>query len=150
MRAVVQRTASARVTVAGETKGSIGAGLLILLGVAHDDTPDDVAWLATKIATLRIFPDAEGRMNLSVRDAGGDVLVVSQFTLIASTRKGSRPSFHEAARPAVAVPLYEEFIRAISTHVGRAAHTGEFGADMDVALVNDGPVTLVIDSRLRE
>lgn len=150
MRLVLQRVSSARVTVGGETAGEIGAGLLVLLGVADGDTAEDAAWLAGKVTDLRIFLDAEGRMNRSVRETGGGVLVVSQFTLIASTRKGTRPSFHGAARPDVAVPLYEGFVRAVSDLIGRPVPTGEFGAHMDFALVNDGPVTLVIDSRARE
>ncbi len=150
MRAVIQRVSSASVTVEGATTGAIGSGLLILLGIAGGDTEDDGNWLAQKIAALRIFEDADGKMNLSVRDTGGEALVVSQFTLIASTRKGTRPSFNDAARPDSAVPLYESFIRQLETALGRPVATGQFGALMQVALVNQGPVTLVIDSRLRE
>ena len=166
MRAVVQRVSSARVTVAGEVTGEIGAGLLVLLGVAQTDTEADAQWLAEKICALRIFPDAEGRMNLSVRDLVAGVadpgrpllLVVSQFTLFASTRKGTRPSFNDAAKPDHAIPLYEAFIRFANAALGappalsgvERVATGRFAAMMDVALVNDGPVTIVIDSKVRE
>lgn len=150
MKAVIQRVSSASVVIDGQTVGAINRGLLILLGVATGDTPDDGEWLAQKIAALRIFEDADGKMNLSVRDADGSALVVSQFTLIASTRKGTRPSFNDAARPATAIPLYEGFVRQLEAALGRAVPTGRFGAMMQVHLVNDGPVTLVIDSRLRE
>lgn len=150
MRAVVQRVSSARVTVSGELTGEIGAGLLVLLGVAQGDTEDDVRWLADKLCQLRIFEDAEGRMNRSLVDTGGGLLVVSQFTLLASTRKGTRPSFNDAAKPELARPLYEAFVRHASTTLGRPVATGQFAAMMDVALVNAGPVTLVIDSRQRE
>jgi D-tyrosyl-tRNA(Tyr) deacylase len=150
MRAVVQRVSSARVTVAGEVTGEIGPGLLVLLGVAPDDTEADAQWLAAKLCALRIFEDAEGKMNRSVVDLGGAVLVVSQFTLFASTRKGTRPSFNGAAPPERAIPLYETFNRLVSAALGRPVATGRFAAKMDVALVNDGPVTLVIDTRTRE
>lgn len=150
MRAVIQRVTSAAVTVGGETTGRIDGGLLVLLGVAEGDTPADGEWLADKLTSLRIFEDDEGRMNRSVRDTGGGVLVVSQFTLLASTRKGHRPSFHEAARPEAAIPLYEAFNLRVSAALGRPVATGRFGAMMAVSLVNDGPVTLVIDSRQRE
>lgn len=150
MRAVIQRVSSASVTINGAIKSQIGPGLLVLLGVAAGDTTEDVSWLSAKIGALRIFPDDAGRMNRSVCDIGGEVLVISQFTLIASTRKGTRPSFNDAARPALAVPLYESFVQGISTTTGKTAATGEFGADMKVTLTNDGPVTLVIDSRQRD
>jgi D-tyrosyl-tRNA(Tyr) deacylase len=150
VRAVVQRVSSARVTVAGEITGEIGPGLLVLLGVAHGDTEEDARWLAEKIAVLRIFEDDDEKMNRSVRDIGGAALVVSQFTLFASTRKGTRPSFNDAAKPDLAVPLYERFVQLIGTAVGRPAATGRFGAMMEVSLVNTGPVTLIIDSRTRE
>lgn len=130
--------------------GSIGAGLVVLVGVASDDTPDDAAWLADKIARQRIFDGSGGRTGLSVVEAGGGVLVISQFTLLASTRKGTKPSWHRAASPKVAVPLYEEFLRKMQEILGHPVATGEFGAMMQVELVNDGPVTLVLDSRLRE
>lgn len=150
MRAVIQRVSSARVTVDRIIVGEIGTGLLVLVGVGHDDTEADGQWLAEKITGLRIFEDADGKMNRSVVDCGGDVLVVSQFTLLASTRKGTRPSFNDAARPGMAVPLYDAFVRQASAALGRPVQTGKFGAMMDVALVNSGPVTLVIDSRRRE
>lgn len=150
MRAVIQRVSSARVTVAGEITGEIGAGLLVLLGVAQGDTEADARWLAEKTVALRIFEDEAGKMNRSVVDVAGGVLVVSQFTLFASTRKGTRPSFNDAAKPDVAIPLYEAFNRFASAALGRPVATGRFAAMMDVALVNDGPVTLIIDSKQRE
>jgi D-tyrosyl-tRNA(Tyr) deacylase len=150
MRAVVQRVSRASVTVGGEVTGAIGRGLFVLLGVAADDTPEDAAWLAERIARLRILADEGGRMNLSVVEAGGGVLVVSQFTLLASTRKGTKPSWHRAAPPQTAMPLYEKFVAAMEAEAGHPVSTGQFGAMMEVSLVNDGPVTLVLDSRLRE
>jgi D-aminoacyl-tRNA deacylase len=150
VRAVVQRVSSARVTVAGELTGEISAGLLVLLGIAETDTMADAEWLAQKVVALRIFEDADGRMNRAVTDVGGGVLVVSQFTLLASTRKGTRPSFNDAARPGVALPLYEAFNRFAGDALGRPVATGRFAAMMEVALVNSGPVTLVIDTKLRE
>lgn len=150
MRAVVQRVSSASVSIDGQTVGEIGRGLLVLLGVANGDTPEDGAWLARKVTALRIFADADDKMNLAVAEAGGRVLVVSQFTLIASTRKGSRPSFNDSAKPDSAIPLYEDFVRQLETALGQPVATGRFGARMSVALVNDGPVTLILDSRLRE
>lgn len=150
MRAVVQRVSSARVTVASEVTGEIGTGLLVLLGVAQSDTEADAQWLAEKLCALRIFADSEGKMNRSVVDIAGGVLVVSQFTLFASTRKGTRPSFNDAAKPELAIPLYEAFNRFASAALGRPVATGRFAAMMEVALVNDGPVTIVIDSKVRE
>ena len=158
MRAVVQRVSSARVTVAGQVTGEIGPGLLVLLGIAQNDTEADAQWLAEKICALRIFEDGEGKMNLSVRDLPPSgpashttrLLVVSQFTLFASTRKGTRPSLNDAARPQLAIPLYEAFNRLASVALGHPVATGRFAAKMDVALVNDGPVTLVIDTKVRE
>lgn len=150
MRAVVQRVSRASVTVDGRVTGSIERGLLVLVGIAADDTGDDLAWLAGKIAGQKLFPDEGGRMNLSVREAAGGVLVVSQFTLLASTRKGTKPSWHRAAPPDAAAPLYGAFVRAMESELGRPVATGEFGAMMEVELVNDGPVTLVLDSRWRE
>jgi len=150
MRAVIQRVSSARVTVAGATTGEINRGLLILLGIAPGDTTADVEWLANKVCALRIFEDLEEKMNRSVVEVGGGLLVVSQFTVFASTRKGIRPSFNDAAKPDVAIPLYEAFNALAAVLLGRPVATGRFGARMDVALVNDGPVTLIIDSRLRE
>ena len=150
MRAVIQRVSSARVTIEGEVVGEIGRGLLVLLGVAQGDTDEDGRWLAEKIVALRIFEDGEGKMNRSIVDAAGGILVVSQFTLFASTRKGTRPSFNDAAKPELAIPLYEAFVGHATRALGRPVATGRFAAMMQVALVNDGPVTLIIDSRLRE
>ena len=150
MRAVIQRVSSAQVDIDGQIVSQIDQGILVLVGIARTDTPDDVAWLTRKIIAQRIFTDSEDRMNLSVEDVGGEILAVSQFTLIASTRKGTRPSFNEAATPAIAVPLYEKFVHELSGHIGHPIKTGKFGADMRVSLVNEGPVTLVIDSQLRE
>ena len=150
MRAVVQRVSKAAVSVDGRVTGSIERGLLVLVGIAGDDTDEDIAWLAGKVAGQKLFPDESGRMNLSVTETGGGVLVVSQFTLLASTRKGTKPSWHRAAAPEAAVPLYEKFVAAMEAALGRAVATGEFGAMMEVELVNDGPVTLVLDSRLKE
>jgi D-tyrosyl-tRNA(Tyr) deacylase len=150
MRAVVQRVLRASVTVEGSVVGEIGPGLLVLVGVAADDTDEDIAWLAGKIVQQKLFADETRRMNLSVIQSGGGVLVVSQFTLLASTRKGTKPSWYRAAGPEVAVPLYERFVAAVEGALGRPVATGQFGAMMEVALVNDGPVTLVLDSRLRE
>lgn len=150
MRVVIQRVASAQVSIGSGVVSRIGAGLLVLLGVAQGDTAEDGEWLVQKIAALRILADAEGKMNLSLHETDGGILVVSQFTLIASTRKGARPSFNDAAKPDFAVPLYEEFVRRLELRLGRTVQTGRFGAHMQLALVNDGPVTLVIDSRWRE
>jgi D-tyrosyl-tRNA(Tyr) deacylase len=145
MRAVVQRVGSARVVVGGETVGEIGRGLLVLLGVAHADAPAHAVWLAEKVAGLRIFADAEGKMNCDVAETGGGVLVVSQFTLYGDCAKGRRPSFIAAARPEQAEPLYETFVTALKA-VGVRTATGRFGAAMQVELVNDGPVTLILDT----
>lgn len=150
MRVVIQRVSEAAVTVDGREISRIGGGLLVLLGVAEGDEPADAAWLAGKIAAMRIFGDAEGKMNLALRDTGGEALVISQFTLHAATRKGNRPSFIRAARPELAEPLYEEFCRLLEGEIGKPVGRGVFGADMKVSLLNDGPVTLVIDSRVRE
>jgi len=145
MRAVIQRVTSARVVIGDEVAGAIDRGLLVLLGVAPTDTPDDATWLADKIVGLRIFNDAEGKMNLGVQEVGGAVLVVSQFTLYGDCRKGRRPSFIGAAGPEIAVPLYEAFVNAVRAH-GLPVQTGRFGAMMRVELVNDGPVTLIVDT----
>jgi D-tyrosyl-tRNA(Tyr) deacylase len=150
MRAVVQRVSSASVSIDGAVVGEIGPGLMVLLGVAEGDTPADGAWLAQKIAQLRIFADEADRMNRSVQDIAGGVLVVSQFTLFASTRKGTRPSFNAAAAPELANSLYQDFVRQLEALLGRPVPTGRFGAMMQVALVNDGPVTLLIDTKTRE
>lgn len=147
MRAVVQRVKSASVTVDGSVVGAIEKGILILLGVEAGDTTSDLEWLVSRLARIRIFEDENEKMNLSVRDVGGDTLVVSQFTLFGSMKKGSRPSFNRAAVPAEAIPLYESFVAALSEALGKPVPTGKFGAMMDVALVNDGPVTIVLDSR---
>jgi D-tyrosyl-tRNA(Tyr) deacylase len=144
MRAVVQRVSRARVVVAGETVGDIGRGLLVLLGVAPTDTREQVSWMAEKIAGMRIFRDAEEKMNLSVQDVGGAVLVVSQFTLYGDCSKGKRPSFIDAAKPEIAIPLYEAFLDALRA-LGIPVAAGRFGADMAVELVNDGPVTMILD-----
>jgi len=150
MRAVVQRVLEASVTVDGRQIAAIGRGLLILLGVEERDDLGDVAWLATKLAKLRIFADADGKMNLSVAEADGRVLVVSQFTLHASTHKGNRPSFIRAAAPERSQPLYDAFCVAMTTQLGHTVARGSFGSDMQVALVNDGPVTILMDSRQQE
>lgn len=150
MRLVIQRVSSASVTIGGSLHSEIGPGLLVLVGVEQGDTPDDVTWLAAKTASLRIFSDSDGVMNLSALDTGAAVMAVSQFTLTASTRKGNRPSYYRAAGHDVAVPLYELYCREMERLTGRPVATGVFGADMQVSLVNDGPVTIIIDSRLRE
>jgi len=150
MRVVVQRVSSASVTIAGRIAGQIDRGLLVFVGIVPADTAADGEWLAAKIAKLRIFADDTGQMNRSVTDIGGGILLISQFTLHASTAKGTRPSFNAAARPEQARPLYEQFIARLAAVLGRPVATGEFGAHMDVALVNDGPVTLIIDSHQRE
>lgn len=154
MRVVIQRVSSASVSIEGRVTGSIERGLLVLVGIESADAPADGEWLAQKITRLRIFPEAgsdgEDRMDKSVADIGGGILLVSQFTLHASTRKGTRPSFNAAARPEQAQPLYDEFVRQLGVALGRPIKTGEFGAMMQVSLVNDGPVTLVLDSKLRE
>lgn len=150
MRAVIQRVLESSVKIDGRTVAEIGPGLMILLGIEEADEASDVEWLAGKIARMRIFADDEGKMNRSVIESGGGVIVVSQFTLHASTKKGNRPSFIRAAEPARSEPLYEEFCRAMERETGGPVGRGEFGADMKVALVNDGPVTIVIDSRARE
>ena len=150
MRAVVQRVSEASVTISGEIKAAIKTGLLILLGVEESDTAEDIEWLSGKLVRLRIFPDDQGVMNRPVQETGGDIIVVSQFTLHASTKKGNRPSYSRAARPEIAVPLYEAFVRKLSEDLGKPVQTGEFGADMKVGLVNDGPVTIVMDTKARE
>lgn len=150
MRAVIQRVLEASVTIDGKVVAAIGPGLVVLLGVEDADGMEDVAWLGGKIARMRIFSDAEGKMNQAVTDTGGEVMVVSQFTLHASTKKGNRPSFLKAAVPAISEPLYEAFCAAMETELGKPVGRGIFGAEMAVALVNDGPVTIVIDSRAKE
>lgn len=150
MRLVIQRVAQASVTIGGELHSSIGPGLLVLVGVENGDTPDDVDWLVGKTAGLRIFDDANGVMNLSVADVGGEVLAVSQFTLTASTKKGNRPSYIRAAGHELAVPLYEKYCEGLERTLGKEVKKGVFGADMKVNLLNDGPVTIIIDSIIRE
>ena len=150
MRVVVQRVSSASVTIGGVVKSAIGQGLLVLLGVGPADGQEDLDYLVKKVAALRIFDDEEGVMNRSVVDIGGDVLVVSQFTLMASTKKGNRPSYVRAAGHELAIPLYETFCAALSDAIGRPVGTGEFGAEMAVSLINDGPVTIIIDSQQKD
>jgi D-tyrosyl-tRNA(Tyr) deacylase len=150
MRAVIQRVSQACVTVAGRVTGSIQTGLLVLLAVEDADAAEDIEWLSSKIVRLRIFNDDSGVMSRSVQETGGDILLVSQFTLFASTKKGNRPSYIRSARPEVAVPLYEQFRARLAQDLGKSVQTGEFGAHMDVSLINDGPVTIIIDSKLRE
>ncbi|MGB7784481.1 MAG: D-aminoacyl-tRNA deacylase [Salinimicrobium sp.] len=149
MRAVLQRVSEASVTIEGKKNAEIGEGLLILLGIEDEDAEEDISWLCGKIAKMRIFNDADGLMNNSLLDVGGDAIVVSQFTLHANTKKGNRPSYIKAARPEVAIPLYEKFIAHLAKELGKPVGTGEFGADMKVALLNDGPVTILIDSKNR-
>ena len=149
MRVVIQRVSEASVTIDDFVKSSIQQGFLVLLGITHEDTQEDIEWLINKIMGLRVFSDAQGAMNLSIKDIAGDLLVISQFTLHASTKKGNRPSFLEAARPEVAIPLYENFVSTLSRKHTKQVYTGEFGADMKVRLLNDGPVTLCIDSKNR-
>lgn len=147
MRAVLQRVTKASVTIDGRVNGAIENGLLILLGIEEADNEKDIEWLSSKIIQLRIFSDADGKMNLSVQDIQGDLLVISQFTLFASTKKGNRPGFTRSAKPDIAIPLYESFIKACSAKLGKPVQQGIFGADMKVELLNDGPVTIIIDSK---
>lgn len=150
MRTILQRVSEAKVTIDGKIKSSIRNGLLVLLGIEEADNKDDIAWLSLKICNLRIFNDADGVMNLSVKEIDGEIIVVSQFTLHASTRKGNRPSYIKAAKPDTAIPLYETFIKQIEQDLGKPVQTGEFGADMKVELTNDGPVTIIIDTKVKE
>jgi len=150
MRAILQRVSHASVLVEGTTTGSIGPGLLVLLAIEGADTLEDIEWLSGKIVRMRIFDDQNGLMNLSVQDVQGDLLLVSQFTLFASTKKGNRPSFSRSAAPDVAIPLYEKFIRQLEADLGKPIQTGRFGAHMMVSLVNEGPVTISIDSKAKE
>lgn len=150
MRAVIQRVAEAKVSVDGIVKGAIQHGLVVLLAVEEADTAEDIEWLSGKIVRLRVFDDDNGVMNRSVQEAGGGLLLVSQFTLFASTKKGNRPSYSRSARPEIAVPLYEQFAGQLAQDLGKPIQTGEFGAMMMVTLTNDGPVTIIIDSKLRE
>jgi len=150
MRAVIQRVSETKVLIDGIAKASIGKGLLVLLGIEDSDMPDDILWLCGKIVRMRIFGDHDGLMNLSVQDISGDIVVVSQFTLHASTKKGNRPSFIKAARPEKAIPLYEMFLTQMSSELGKPVKSGEFGAFMEIELTNDGPVTIIIDTKTRE
>ena len=150
MRVVIQRVSEASVTIEGKISAEISQGLLILLGIEEADGQEDVGWLCKKISQLRIFGDAEGKMNRSVQDVGGAMIVVSQFTLHASTKKGNRPSYIKAAKPAVAIPLYQQFVKTLRQVSGLEVGTGEFGADMKVRLLNDGPVTIVMDTKVKE
>lgn len=150
MRAVIQRVKSASVTIEGKVTGDIGKGYLILLGIEDADDDNDIEWLSRKISTLRIFDNEEGRMNSSLDDVGGDALVVSQFTLHAKTKKGTRPSYVRAAKPDKAIPVYEKFVEQLKVAIKGKVETGEFGAGMDVELINDGPVTLIIDTKNKE
>ncbi len=150
MRAVIQRVSEASVTVNEELISQIKTGLLVLLGIEDADTIEDIQWLSNKIINLRIFNDTEGVMNISLKDAGGDILLVSQFTLHASTKKGNRPSYIKASKPEIAIPLYKRMIAQLETDLGKTISTGIFGADMKVHLLNDGPVTIIIDSKQRE
>ena len=150
MRVVIQRVSAASLTVGGQPVSAIGPGMMILVGVARGDTVGDIEWLAGKISRLRIFDDGEGTMNLDVRQADGEIMAVSQFTLNASTRKGNRPSYIAAAPPDEALPLYEQFVAVLSEVAGREVRKGIFGANMQIALTNDGPVTIIMDSRIRE
>jgi D-aminoacyl-tRNA deacylase len=150
MRAVIQRVNRASVTIDGTIRSAIGTGLLVLVGIEDADTRDDLEWLSMKIVNLRIFNDSEGVMNVAIRDNGGDILLVSQFTLFAATKKGNRPSYIRASKPPIAIPLYEQLIVRLGADLGKPVSTGEFGADMKVELVNDGPVTILIDTKARE
>ncbi len=147
MRVVIQRVGEAEVKVDGETIGKIGSGLLVLAGFEANDNQKDLEWMSGKICKLRIFNDENGVMNISVKDAGGDILLVSQFTLHADAQKGNRPSYIKAARPEIAIPLYEQFIKQVEFDLGKSIQTGKFGADMKVSLMNDGPVTILLDSK---
>ncbi|WP_282036240.1 D-aminoacyl-tRNA deacylase [Saccharicrinis aurantiacus] len=150
MRLIIQRVSKASVTINKIVKSSISDGLLILLGIGNDDSNEDIDWLANKVSNIRIFDDEDGIMNKSILETEGDIIVVSQFTLMAKTKKGNRPSYINAASPEISIPLYEEFVTQLSTLLGKQVYTGEFGADMDVNLNNDGPVTIIIDSKNRE
>jgi D-tyrosyl-tRNA(Tyr) deacylase len=150
MRAVIQRVSEAKVTIGERIKGAIHAGVLVLVAIEEADTVEDLEWLSGKIVRLRIFNDENGVMNRSVQEANGEILLVSQFTLFASTKKGNRPSYIRSAKPEIAIPIFEKFLARLTLDFGKSIPTGEFGADMQVSLVNDGPVTIIIDSKLRE
>ena len=147
MKVVIQRVSKASVTVENEKIADIQSGLLVLLGIVEEDSLDDIAWLTNKIVNMRIFPDANGVMNTSILNSNGEIIVVSQFTLHASTKKGNRPSYIKAAKPDIAIPLYETFKKQLETDLGKDVQSGEFGADMKVELLNDGPVTIIVDSK---
>lgn len=149
MRAVIQRVLSSSVTIDNQVHASIGIGLMVLLGIEESDNNEDILWLSKKIVQMRLFPDEAGVMNKSILEAEGDILLISQFTLYAAVKKGNRPSYIRAAKPNIAIPLYEKFIQALETELGKDIRTGVFGADMKVALLNDGPVTIWIDSKDR-
>ena len=150
MKAVIQRVTQASVTIEGEVVASISKGLLVLIGIEEADTQEDIVWLTAKIANLRIFGDENDVMNLSLKDSNGEIILVSQFTLHAATKKGNRPSYIKAAKPEIAIPLYESFIRQMETELGKQVQQGKFGADMKVSLLNDGPVTIIIDTKNKE
>jgi len=150
MRVVIQRCKFVKLTIGGEQYSQIGQGLLVLLGICHEDEVDDIKWLSGKISKLRIFNDENNKMNLSVMDIAGEIMIVSQFTLYASTKKGNRPSYINSAKPDIAIPLYKKFVEQVKSDTGLTVVTGEFGADMKIELLNDGPVTIVIDSKNRE
>jgi D-tyrosyl-tRNA(Tyr) deacylase len=150
MRAVIQRVTSANVVINNSIRSAISNGLLVLVGIEDSDSTEDLIWLSGKVVNLRIFNDAAGVMNESVKEQGGDILVVSQFTLHASTKKGNRPSYIRASKPPIAIPLYEQFVQQLQTDLGKPVFTGEFGADMKVSLLNDGPVTIIIDTKNKE
>ncbi|WP_138481851.1 D-aminoacyl-tRNA deacylase [Dyadobacter bucti] len=149
MIAVIQRVSEASVAIEGEVRGQIGVGFLVLLGITHEDTNEDVEWLGRKIVGMRIFGDEEGKMNLDLKTVGGNILLISQFTLHANTKKGNRPSFIDAAKPDIAIPLYQKMTAFLNGEMGSPIQCGEFGADMKVSLLNDGPVTIIIDSKNR-
>jgi D-aminoacyl-tRNA deacylase len=150
MRAVIQRVSTASVAVDGKIKSHINAGLLVLIGIEDGDSAEDIEWLSVKIINLRIFDDENGVMNISLKECGGDILLVSQFTLHASTKKGNRPSYLRASKPEIAIPMYEKMIEQLANDFGKKIYTGQFGADMKVELVNDGPVTIIIDTKNKE
>lgn len=150
MRVVLQRVKHAKVSISSQVRGEIGSGILLLLGITNNDSPTESAWLIKKIVQLRIFDDENGVMNRSLLDTGGEILVVSQFTLMASYKKGNRPSYIRAAPPSISIPLYEDFIKQLSKALGKPVQTGEFGADMQVELLNDGPVTIIMDTEQKE
>lgn len=150
MRAIIQRVTQASVEISGDIVAKIAHGFVVLLGIETDDTPEDVLWVSAKISKMRIFSDENGLMNKSIQDVNGNAIVVSQFTLFASTKKGNRPGFTRSAKPEIAIPIYESFIKQLKSDIGKKLQTGTFGADMKIALVNDGPVTITIDSKNKE